>query len=1309
MSYLNNIYDKPQINLVDGVVTDESIINLGFQIETAFENVGDIFGNLYGNGLNTAIFPRYSNSISSSLGDMKNVSPEEPFGIIFDTYSQVFNGANQRKDFLLDLIPIEGQEQTTISIVASNSITYSWVTNEELLKEEGDFTTKGRIISFYIVPDGNFSVEYKGTYPSFNSDGYMPNVYPSPDLIEQGEISRPTITLMPSGRYRVLIPQINKNSYGDIFGDNLVLKYNSLIEPFVSPAGDQEVPREFVNAWIKFGNSYTTIHAKGIYLLSEQEIEIDTDDPIDVNLDTIVFSISNVTISDMIREIYVLTKEHNHDNGSIIPPIDHDYLMNLIPLSEKDSITYSKSLIKNNDHPEYLHREGYRADDPGTYNNSLLGDLLISSTDEDEGYENVLDSSYRLVFGSPSEGISLRLLVEAGEPKVLALKTTNDGLFIDSGTINDVGKEHRALRLNTHELFTYGIDDSGNIIQNLSLSSSSGKTLILNINDPSEFADMQMNKLFSKDIDLTGALNIIAPDGSLSIGDVVFTPGALSGLTIAGDIHFTGNLLLDNMTTTVAEIEDLTITEVITIEDSGTSIEFSDSGKSSYIRTTKDGQIEVLSTDEVRVKTPIILDGVSGIEDGGRINGLSFMELNSEGDLIGRYSSTFISSPGGGHVSPSTVATFMELYHDESSDLEQNHNGLWLIRSTDRPQIEGGIKYSWKSNEPGSTRVDTLTSWPRSKLAAGFGDFYSIKVDLSNLSEKEGVKFGDFNHIFVTGEGGNCPTGLMVLESLGGVAMVASGADPSDCKNVTYSSLIAGDIQSRGSVSAEHDLSAGGNVSAGKELSGETLVVSENSQIYGDERVFGNSTIDGDLFILGESDFNSNVGVSGRLKVTNETEVGNLKVIGVSEFGEISRFKSAVALEESLSVNGLSQFNGNVDLNSRTRAKDVYTDDLHTTTIDAADLITASGGLLVTSNAEINGSLIANSNADIAGTLTVDSSLSASGVSSTSDLNVAGRTTLSGEVSTSSTVLLNGTGDDSLVVNMPSQFTKDAIFGRKLTASSAEIHGNINISGSIDSNIINGTSITAEDSLTARVLNCDAASFSDNVRIEGSLSIGQSSPNPVSIILNGGITATGSVSASGDLFATGNVFSGSGYTAEHGSYSSMHDLVVGGNLNVTGRLECKEEGSFRGDLKALSNLDVGRLITIGSAVRIEMGDGRIAIGEVNGDESNDPGQLSVSYGTFKWLDGVTVGSELPIPTGEDNAVAFLGIREQAISITNYLRHSNMHVNGMAIFSGQVIIDKDLWVNRIRTIDSSGIGGEEGWVDLIAKEAHYAAD
>jgi len=112
---------------------------------------------------------------------------------------------------------------------------------------------------------------------------------------------------------------------------------------------------------------------------------------------------------------YLLDKMLNHahrNDGS--SAIQHGNLRGLITggLTDKggtNSLSFSNSKIANNDHAQYLHRAGYKYNktpdttDEGTYNNAMVGDILMGSTQKAGGtveYVNLSANSFELIFGN---------------------------------------------------------------------------------------------------------------------------------------------------------------------------------------------------------------------------------------------------------------------------------------------------------------------------------------------------------------------------------------------------------------------------------------------------------------------------------------------------------------------------------------------------------------------------------------------------------------------------------------------------------------------------------------------------------------------------------------------------------------------------------------------------------------------------------------------------------------------------------------------------------------------------------------------
>jgi len=126
-----------------------------------------------------------------------------------------------------------------------------------------------------------------------------------------------------------------------------------------------------------------------------------------------IIAFSNNSTNRNIGDIREKLFNHKHDGkdyGSIISHTDlkdnvtsGDYLDG--SGSRKSTIIYGHSIIPNHAHTMYLVREGYTPNDPGTHNNSMIGDLVIASTSLSSNFfQNLSANSNKLIFGEWATG-----------------------------------------------------------------------------------------------------------------------------------------------------------------------------------------------------------------------------------------------------------------------------------------------------------------------------------------------------------------------------------------------------------------------------------------------------------------------------------------------------------------------------------------------------------------------------------------------------------------------------------------------------------------------------------------------------------------------------------------------------------------------------------------------------------------------------------------------------------------------------------------------------------------------------------------
>jgi hypothetical protein len=1246
MSSFGNLYEQPDIYLVDGVVKEKTILEIGYNIESAFEYVGDIVGNIHGTGMETASHSRYVNALSTSIGDMSKVSQDEPFGVTLGAYLQNFVNDNSRKDFILDLVPtIVGPSSVTIN-APLDSVIWNLKSDITALIAEGDYCITGRVITFFLAPTGAFSVAYAGNYPLFSSErsGYMPNVYPDPELIAEGLVDKPVLTRRPSGRIRISINQSNRNSSGDMFGSNLELEFNNLIAPFVSSIGQTPCPQEYISAWKKDGNTYTKLNCRDIFIISNTVIEIDTDELIDDQMDVLVFAISNITLADMAKDIYKLLKTHNHDKEDVTSTIDHSGLTNLIPVSDYSDITYGGSNITGNDHPQYLHREGYKIDDTGTYGNALLGDLLISSTDDTSLFNNVLGDSNRLIFGSTTEGISVRY---RSTEEDLFLYSPKNGLTIKSNT--GLLKQGVGLTIDDHEIYDYNSDF-------LSLQGNTGKVRIAGVL-PDTLGHIEADNIDSetgsiKDLSIKAGGEIAFPDIKMEdvSGDVLITATSGKQLLIAADTVITD-----------VEIDTGSInTQMVTGSD---KIIFGSSESSHMKATDLEDQAEFISTNPFRFSST------------GHKTGISFGSQAPYGNM-------YSASPSGGESTPS----------DHNMFLETNNSDIHIIKSTSEDQIEDGTNHKWKAGTP-EERVDDLRQWPHANISAGKGQFSNLEVDTSSLAERKGLSFGSFNNIYVTGSGTDCPSGWMVLESQNGVVLINSSSDPIDCSTLSYSDFSAGDIQSFGSMIAEDDLSAGGNARISGKIYGEELEITSDAEINGDARIAGELILESKLSALGEATFNTNVDIKGSIEIGNSVQAGNLTVIGLSTFNEVATMNSNLNVEGILSVEGRADFRDRVSIDNNLTVTAISSGPIVATSIQATDVINALAGIESGSDLSVRGSIDVDNAVRAQGNLSSDSNIIGQGLEISRNANVSGDTTLEGSVIMKGEVLIGGQVS-RLSVNAQSAFSGETtfngnvnVFGGTIFGGEVEVNATLNAKSALK---VEGVGTFSSQVDVQSKLTSSELEVSGNTELNGNVTIKE-------LLQAEAILANGILTVNDDILGA-KVKSSTGFEASIDTQSSMFSLSVGGALTQS---NSDELISFAGEASFAKGITVAGLtqfqagLTLGSANPIEIIDNQITVGPEENRGTIRAGEVYASKIT---------GSESDLQLSQE---VYIAMGQEAIALVDkkFLNLDNTQFEQAAIFNGPAVFTQKQYVSEIVRLDQSD--GFD-WIDIIAREAYYAA-
>lgn len=349
--------------------------NLAIEVEEAFLNVEK---DLWSNTVNAA-------SLGSSIGDLDTYYLKEYLpnnGIIFN-YSQKLYFPLHSKEASLDLIPdtaTSSLNTVSISNMLMPSQVYTYKHNG-LLETEYDFTFVNRKVVLGASPSDarTLTISYNGYEPVDSRDVGLDLRYNVLQTVVNGSVVKTFSNVKTGSTYRIDGYDFKNMCSKDIINVINNAPYN--LDKFVSITDvDSEVSYSISN--IVITNSY---------------ISFESDDVIPENVKIYV---ANSNLGKLVEGIYRLFYSHNHgsDGGKLV---SHSDLVGLF--NNNSDIKYSVTNKENYDHPQYINREGY-IEDPSVYNNALLGDLLVASSDPSNFYNNLSKDSFKLVFGEYASG-----------------------------------------------------------------------------------------------------------------------------------------------------------------------------------------------------------------------------------------------------------------------------------------------------------------------------------------------------------------------------------------------------------------------------------------------------------------------------------------------------------------------------------------------------------------------------------------------------------------------------------------------------------------------------------------------------------------------------------------------------------------------------------------------------------------------------------------------------------------------------------------------------------------------------------------
>lgn len=1225
-NFLGTIYSPPTIYLVDGVVREKTIQDMANTASYGFMIVEQALGDLYGLSDSPYSTSRYNQSVASSLGNMHLASHEIPSGVLFTSYTA--DTFSDRSTIMLSLIPndIDG-------IVISPGV-FTRQNNIGDMTTAGDYHVNGRLITFFEKVNGNFSVTYDGLYPNFGdaASGYFPNVFPNPNLVDSLVVDKPTLTSVGSKRYRVVIPNTTmENALGESFPQPLDVQLNTALQTFVDGGGAVSCPLDLVSIWKKdfLTNTYRKINSYNIYIISPYIYEFETDESMSLLNDVCVVSLSNISVTEMLSNLYKEFKNHSHNTSSLAPLVSHSVLI------DNDA----------NDHRQYLNRNGYSA--PDYLYNKMEGDILLSTIPAD-------DNTYSILFGN--DGVSIGGI----DGDIVATNTNGKGFAIKTAYIDSPDIFYGALDIdgntirrenNTDNLIINTIEEDG-IIKFTSAGTDtatiqSNKGLI-------EQADVK--KVIFRDIDVENSTGVEFTESS---GGVLITSVEPTGIVtatvkvIAEDLH--GQMFIDKNT-----------------EDDSYGVYF--------------------GSEDIPDNPKLYTD----VDPDDNAKNIAVLESTNPFTLRSNGISTGIA------IDTLVVETPRRLLNIFASPVDgvaaSNYNDIYL-------EVPDDAEFFFIQQNPEGPVVE-LPNRTRAAINALLGRFStSVDVGSSSETEKNGLIFSSNNGsiqdggIYVTSGLGECPNGIMVIESNNGVVFADLTAAITDCKTVKYAEVTMGDLQVYGSIIATDEISCGKTIKTAGD------VEAKNGEFSGKLNVGSDVLFEGELTVNESARFLSDVSFNGATEFRDDAKFNAGILTSTIEVSGAASFKSSADFTRNILVNGTGLFKedvsfvSNVNVGGELFVKSAEISTLSITrSIDCQGQATL-GALEVDNNAHMKGGLVVDRSLELGGNIFGESSAAflqkitiLEDAEINKDLYVEGETILRGDVSVGTSgsdrllVLSNFVASGlTFEVNGKTSLYQDLNVSGKVTLGSelavksrATVDGDIDVGGVIK--------ISGSDTLlSAYTIRTENAEFSGNLTVEKDTQL------------------KGNVFADKDFFVGGNFSSGGSFRAEGGIIAGDNSVSTVGDIRVNGRvIQTNNDfvNVFAGEIIAANEVKMNSTANVAGelSIGIRSTDNVTYISGNSIRVNGDTGKISSQ--------NIEVSNLVGKSDVNFTATIYNVINENNYTIdgqeSNWLKIGNTMFNEFAVFKNAVMIDDTLFVRAIKNISS-----DEEFIDMTSKECYYA--
>lgn len=978
MSQLSQDYTAPAITTVNGFATEDTILEIVSQIEVSSNASGDAIGNINGNGDYQYDESRNITSLSATIGTTSS-DPAEPRLEVFSNFTESYSLISSKS---ITMTLIADTLQPVLITDGSNPTSF-WnlkATRDQLLAV-GDYYISGRELIFYKAPTSSFSVTYSGTYPGFfgDIDGYRPNILPNPRSTTS--LNKPTLTIQPSGRLRVSIADINTDPLhaSDLDGVKTVV-LAAYIDQFKDGSGTLSCPLEYIGMYKKDGDYYKKLDVQSIHIIDETTYEAVTSEVIDTVNDIIVIALANTSLWENISIAIKSLSTHSHTGEDGSQKIRHSDLHGLIPKAISADINYGGSGIEGNDHPQLFMREGL-INDPSTYNNAILGDVFIASSNKNNLFDNTLADSRSIILGSTDSGHSIRR--RATEKDVL-LTGTGNGLSVSyNNALYGYG-----LKINNHKF--------ADTLNNLRIESASGKTVF---GSALALNDIELDTATCNDVNVLNDITIAA-NGALTIGNISFS-------AVGNNLAVTSNSGLSkivsglNIEAEEANIQSATI-NTLNLEPL------------SKVIFGANGQVNASYFTTIDNKCTYVSDATFDIRNTGKATGLAWKDGN-------QLNLSIYTSANDGSTSSNT---------NNDMYAEVNSGNLYVLKSTLVNQEDDGVEYSWKNIT--ATRVDDLRQWPQANINAKEVISKKQSLSKSNGEIKNGISFDSQTGIWATSANQLYPGNMLIIEAPSGVSFTQGNSV--DFSNVLYSDIACMNATIHGKAIISSSAKIDGGIETTR-IDVEDVVVSgslsmdagSEAKFYGTVLFSDNITFNDDVQMVASANINT-LSVTG-----NSIFTGTVKTIGEITADDLTvTGNTTIGVDDPVStnlINGNTFFNvGTFQSNIPSQFTDmaVFSDAVELSGPVTSNQMTVNG--IMTTNAALNSSLINAGSLIVTGPTTLDSlsvdndfditgKISAGSLETTGDIVVGGNARVDGTFTSYGETVLGFDGSITRVYN----------------------------------------------------------------------------------------------------------------------------------------------------------------------------------------------------------------------------------------------------------------------------------------------------